>query len=81
LLAHPILHISRIRVKKTLLQTAYFLAIVNRVLMERATRLEKVATSVYNFSFRYDLEKYSEIKQEALKTRYMNVYTALSDGP
>jgi hypothetical protein len=48
--------------------------------MERATRLEQVAKSVYNFSFRYDLEKYSEIKQEALKTQYMNVYTALSDG-
>jgi len=28
------------------LETAYFLAIVNRVLMERATKLEQVAKSV-----------------------------------
>jgi hypothetical protein len=48
--------------------------------MELATRLEQVAKSVDNFSFRYDLEKFKGIKQEALKTQCMNVYTTLSDG-
>lgn len=62
------------------METAYFLAIVNRALMELATRLEQVATSADNFSFRYDLEKFKEIKQEVLKTQYMNVYTVLLDG-
>jgi hypothetical protein len=62
------------------LETVNFLAIVNRALMELATRLEQVAKSVDNSSFRYDLEKFKEIKQEALKTQCMNVYTTLSDG-
>ena len=71
---------ERIRFKKTVLETVYFLAIVNRALMELATRLEQVATGADNFSFRYDFEKFKYIKQEALKTQCMNVYTALSDG-
>jgi len=77
---HEIKKQKRIPFKKTALETAYFLAIVNRALMELATRLEQVAKIADNFSFRYDPEKFKEIKEEALKTHYMNVYTALSDG-
>jgi uncharacterized protein Yka (UPF0111/DUF47 family) len=48
--------------------------------MELATRLEQVADSAENSSFRYEIKKFKEIKQETLKTQCMNVYTALSDG-
>jgi len=62
------------------LETAYFLAIVNRAVMELVTRLEQVAESAENFRFRYEIEKFKEIKQQTLKTQCMNVYAALSDG-
>ena len=48
--------------------------------MELVTRLEQVAESAENFRFRYEIEKFKEIKQQTLKTQCMNVYAALSDG-
>jgi hypothetical protein len=71
---------KRIRFQTTALETAYFLVFVNRTFLAPATALEQVDESADNFSFRYDLEKFKETKQEEFKTQYMNVCTALSDG-